>query len=56
MIIKQKTHKGIKFLVREGTSDEKTFNEVIVNNTYQKKDIMDKIYEYADYYYNKYKV
>jgi len=38
MIIKQKTHKGIKFLVREGTSDEKTFNEVIVNNTYQKKD------------------
>ena len=25
-------------------------------NTYQKKDIMDKIYEYADYYYNKYKV
>ena len=37
MIIKQKTHKGIKFLVREGTSDEKTFNEVIVNNTYQKK-------------------
>ena len=38
MIIKQKTHKGIKFLVREGTSDEKTFNEVVVNDTYQKKD------------------
>ena len=30
-------HKGIKFLVREGTSDEKTFDEVIVNDTYQKK-------------------
>ena len=25
-------------------------------NIYDKKDIMDKIYEYADYYYNKYKV
>lgn len=38
MIIKQRTHKEIKFLVRDGTSDEKTFDEVIVNDTYQKKD------------------
>tara|TARA_R100001594_G_scaffold127883_1_gene165895 strand:- start:493 stop:1173 length:681 start_codon:yes stop_codon:yes gene_type:complete len=37
MIIKQKTHKGIKFLFREGTSDEKTFDEVIVRNVYEKK-------------------
>ena len=38
MIIKQKKHKNIKFLVREGTSDEKTFEEVIVRNVYEKKD------------------
>ena len=25
-------------------------------NIYDKKDIMDKIYEYCDYYYNKYKI
>ena len=25
-------------------------------NVYDKKDIMDKIYEYCDYYYNKYKI
>jgi len=30
-------HDGIKFYAREGTSDEKTFNEVIVNKTYQRK-------------------
>jgi len=32
------THKGIKFAARKNTSDEKTFNEVIVKNCYQKKD------------------
>jgi FkbM family methyltransferase len=31
-------HKNIRFLAREKTSDEKTFNEVIVGNTYEKKD------------------
>jgi len=31
-------HKGIKFIVREGTSDEKTFDEVVRRNTYEKKD------------------
>tara|TARA_Y100001973_G_C5179844_1_gene324176 strand:- start:801 stop:1484 length:684 start_codon:yes stop_codon:yes gene_type:complete len=30
-------HNGLKFYAREGTSDEKTFNEVIVNKTYEKK-------------------
>jgi len=32
-----KKHNDIKFLVREGTSDVKTFNEVIVKNAYEKK-------------------
>ena len=36
MIIKQKNNKDIKFLVREGTSDEKTFEEVIVRNVYER--------------------
>lgn len=31
-------HKGIKFIARSGTSDLKTFNEVIVGNCYEKKD------------------
>jgi FkbM family methyltransferase len=30
-------HEGIQFLSRKGTSDEKTFKEVIVKNTYEKK-------------------
>lgn len=37
MKIKKLQHDNIKFLAREGTSDEKTFNEVIVNNTYEKR-------------------
>ncbi len=32
-------HKGLKFICREGFSDEKTFKEVIVNNSYQKRGI-----------------
>jgi len=35
--IKRLEHKGVHFLARQGTSDEKTFDEVIVGNTYQKK-------------------
>ena len=30
-------HKNIKFIHREGTSDKKTFDEVIVRNVYEKK-------------------
>lgn len=37
MKIKKYEHKGLFFLAREGTSDKKTFDEVIVNNTYEKK-------------------
>lgn len=37
MKIKELQHGNIKFLAREGTSDEKTFEEVIVNNTYEKR-------------------
>ncbi len=33
------THKGIDFKAREGTSDQKTFDEVIVRDVYQKKGI-----------------
>lgn len=35
--MKQSEIKGIKFFYREGTSDLKTFKEVIERNTYQKK-------------------
>ena len=38
MRLKQKQHKDIKFIVRDGTSDIKTFDEVIINNTYQRKE------------------
>lgn len=37
MIIKQGQTKGIKYCYREGFSDSKTFEEVIGNDTYQKK-------------------
>ena len=37
MKITEHNHKGIKFLCREGTSDYKTFEEVIVRNVYEKK-------------------
>lgn len=37
MKITELNHNGITFLAREGYSDEKTFNEVIVGNTYEKK-------------------
>ena len=30
-------HRGLKILTREGTSDEKTFDEVIVRNVYEKR-------------------
>ncbi len=30
--------RGVKFVVREGTSDEKTFKEVIENKAYEKRD------------------
>jgi len=34
--VKELNHNGIIFLAREGFSDEKTFNEVVVRNTYEK--------------------
>lgn len=37
MIVKQAECKGIKYHYREGFSDKKTFDEVIINDTYQKK-------------------
>ena len=37
MKITEHNHKGINFLCREGTSDFKTFEEVIVRNVYEKK-------------------
>jgi FkbM family methyltransferase len=37
MILKQAEVKGIKYFYREGFSDQKTFEEVIGNDTYQKK-------------------
>lgn len=37
MKIKTLEHKGILFDAREGTSDEKTFDEVIVRNVYEKR-------------------
>ena len=37
MKIKRLDHKGIRFEARSGTSDEKTFEEVIVRNVYEKK-------------------
>jgi FkbM family methyltransferase len=37
MILKQGEIKGIKYYYREGFSDKKTFDEVIGNDTYQKK-------------------
>ena len=37
MIIKQGDSKGIKYYYRETFSDKKTFEEVIANDTYQKK-------------------
>jgi len=37
MILKQGETKGIKYYYREGFSDKKTFEEVIGNDTYQKK-------------------
>lgn len=37
MKLKLLEHEGIKFYAREGTSDEKTFNEVIVKKTYIRK-------------------
>ena len=37
MKIKTLSTDKVKFLCREGFSDEKTFNEVIVGNTYEKK-------------------
>ena len=37
MILKQGESKGIKYYYREGFSDQKTFEEVIGNDTYQKK-------------------
>lgn len=36
MKLKRLEHNGILFLAREGTSDEKTFDEVIVRNVYEK--------------------
>ena len=36
--LKQKKHNNINFLFRDGTSDIKTFEEVIVKDAYQKKD------------------
>jgi len=35
MKITEHNHKGISFLCREGTSDFKTFEEVIVRNVYE---------------------
>lgn len=37
MKINRLEHDGITFLAREGTSDEKTFQEVIVRNVYEKR-------------------
>jgi FkbM family methyltransferase len=37
MILKQAEIKSIKYFYREGFSDQKTFEEVIGNDTYQKK-------------------
>lgn len=37
MKIKRYQHEGIKFLSRAGTSDEKTFKEVVVKDTYQRR-------------------
>ena len=37
MKLKRLTHEGVKFYARTGTSDEKTFKEVLVKNTYEKK-------------------
>ena len=31
-------HKGLKFMCRKGTSDYKAYKEVILNNSYQRKD------------------
>ena len=36
--LKQKRHNNIKFIFRDGTSDIKTFDEVIVKDAYQKRD------------------
>lgn len=36
--IETNKHENIKFLTREGTSDKKTFEEVIVRNVYEKRD------------------
>ena len=38
MRLKQANHNGIKFLYRDGTSDYKTFGEVIERDVYQKRD------------------
>ncbi len=32
------SHNNIQFISRVGTSDEKTFKEVVVGNTYEKAD------------------
>jgi FkbM family methyltransferase len=37
MILKKLEHNGIIFFARKGTSDEKTFEEVIVRNVYEKR-------------------
>ena len=37
MNLKKLAHKGIQFYAREKTSDEKTFDEVIVRNVYEKQ-------------------
>ena len=37
MKLEKHEHKGINFYARKGTSDKKTFDEVIVNNVYETK-------------------
>jgi len=37
MKVKELNHNGLKFLVRDGFSDEKTFEEVIVGETYKRR-------------------
>lgn len=38
MKLEKHEHKGINFYARQGTSDKKTFDEVIVNNVYETKE------------------